>query len=299
MSAYAMFSWEKWLPFLSTLLLGMVLISCQPEDQIILVPDNTAPPDLSVAEVLKENYVNKLFISLLGRKPTEAEMGYSLAILAQDNASVEKREEVIDLILDQPEYPQKVYESYRAKLLPGLDTTEITIRIAVYQTLLDSPAYEPFYGLIEFEIDRYEKLKATPYQFSHGGITRIEVHKRLINNGFFDEINMGSQNFVLALFEHFLNRYPTEAELANSESMVDGSNALVFGKEGQSKPNFINIFFDSDDYYEGEVVAIYQDFLFRQPNSQEMSLHTIAYKQNQDYGALLKRILTTDEYLGL
>lgn len=283
----------------SALALLLFLGACQPTENLIIVPDNTAPPDLSIPVVIKENYVNKLYISLLGRKPTEPELFYTISLLDENNASVENREAVIEEILKQPEYLRRTFEIANNKFLPGLDTFEITQRLIVFNTFLDSPAFEPFYGLINYEIDRLAKLKTAPVDFQSGAISRIELHRRLINNSFYDDINMGSQNFVLAVFEALLNRYPTDAELTNSVIMVDGFTAIVLGVEGDTKDDFLNIFFDSDDYYEGQVNAIYRDFLFREPNSQEMGLNTVAYRQDNDYGNLLKRILTTDEYLGL
>lgn len=286
----------KWL--FCALGLGMML-ACQPDGQLVIVPDNTAPPDLSVPEVLKENYVNKLYITLLGRKPTEIEAFAAITKLDQGEVSEEARQEVIDQIVGEPEYLQRAYDIARAELLLNLDTFDITLTIAAYETFLDSPAFEPFYGLIEYEIGRLRDLKEVPEALLSGSIGRIEMQRRMVNNSFYDEINMGSQNFVLSMFEHFLGRYPTDAELANSVAMVDGATVVVFGVEGYDKEDFIDLFFDSDDFYEGQVVKVYEDFLFRAPTSQEMGLQTVAYRQDQNYENLLKRILSTDEYLGL
>ncbi|MEL6589400.1 MAG: hypothetical protein AAFQ68_04940 [Bacteroidota bacterium] len=280
--------------------LGLALmLSCQPEGQLVIVPDNTAPPDLSVPEVLKENYVNKLYITLLGRKPTEIEAFAAMTKLDQGEVSAEARQEVIDQIVGESEYLQRAYDIARAELLLNLDTFDITLTINAYETFLDSPAFEPFYSLIEYEIGRLRDLKEVPEALLNGSIGRIEMQRRMVNNSFYDEINMGSQNFVLSMFEHFLGRYPTDAELANSVAMVDGSTVVVFGAEGYDKEDFIDLFFDSDDFYEGQVVKIYEDFMFRAPSSQEMGQQTVAYRQDQNYENLLKRILSTDEYLGL
>ena len=58
----------------------------------------------------------------------------------------------------------------------------------------------------------------------------------------------------------FLSRYPTEDEEKRSIEMVDGFGTVIFGKEGSSKGDFITLFFDSDDYLEGQVSEIYSDF---------------------------------------
>ncbi|MEM6347292.1 MAG: hypothetical protein AAF927_25605 [Bacteroidota bacterium] len=275
------------------------LMACQPEGQLVIVPDNTAPPDLSVPEVLQENYINKLYITLLGRKPTDIEAFAAKTKLTQGEVSQAARQEVIEQIVVQPEYLQRTYDIARAEILLNLDTFEITQNIYFYTALLDSPAYEPFYPLIEFEINRMEELKGVPSALLNASLTRIEMQRRMVNNLFYDQINMGSQNFVLAMFEYFLGRYPTEAELTTSIAMVDGATVVLFGKEGYDKQDFLDLFFESDDYYEGQVINIYQDFLFREPDSQEMSSETVAYRQDQNYENLLKRILSTDEYLGL
>ncbi|MEZ4773622.1 MAG: hypothetical protein R3D00_10610 [Bacteroidia bacterium] len=277
----------------------VVLMACQPEQKIILVPDNTAPPDYSVPQAVKENYVNKLYITLLGRKPTAGEFQAGIAILEADNVSEENREGLMNVILGSPDFYRRMYDIARVEILNNLDTTDITFQIAVFKDLLKEPVYAPFYDYIQFEINRLQNLKNVPLQLLNGQIGRVELHRRFVNNSFYDEINMGTQNFVLSMFEYFLHRYPSDAEEAACIAMVDGLDTIVFGKEGHDKQDFIDIFFDSDNYYEGQVIDIYRDFLFRSPSSLEMSQATIAYKTHKDYKKLLISILITDEFLGI
>ena len=275
------------------------LISCAPEPEVIIVPDNTAPPDFSVPEVAKENYINKIYIALLGRKPTNSEFLTGLATLENDNVSVNSRKTFIDAVIDNPGYSLRMYEVARTEMLNNVDTADITFRIALYDALLSDPAYEPFYDLLLFEIERLTDLKYAPQKLANGEIDRIDMHRIMINNPIYDEINMGTQNFVLSVFEYFLGRYPTAAEELVSIQMVDGLNVIVFGKEGNSKADFMEIFFDSDNYYEGQVINIYEDFLFRSPNSVEMSEGTKTYKNTGSYEELLKEILSKNEFLGI
>lgn len=282
------------------LLLTCFLLACsQPEGELIIVPDNTAPPDLSVPEVIKENYVNKLFISLLGRKPSDLELNGALAILDRDNAAEADRKVLVSDILNQPEYAQRSFDIARVEILNNLDTAEISQNIFIFNQLKNDPQYADFIDIIDFEIGRLQALRSIPDALQAGSISRIDMHRRCVDNSFYDEINMGTQNFVLAMFEYFLDRYPTEAEESSAILMIDGFNSVLFGVEGKNKEDFLDIFFASDDYFEGQVVDIYQDFMFRLPSSQEMSSATIAYQESQDYADVLTDILTTDEYLGL
>ena len=107
---------------------------------------------------------------------------------------------------------------------------------------------------------------------------------------------MGTENFVVATFQNFLFRYPTNVELDNAKTMVDGLPASLFLLSGNSKADFIDIFFDSDDYFEGQVISLYHKYLFRDPDTEEMYRLTTEYFQSHNYQDLQLSILTSDEY---
>lgn len=280
-------------------ILALLLFSCQPETRIIPVSDNTAPPDLSVPEVLKENFINKSYISLLGRKPTEGEFAAGIHTLNQGGADIASREAFLENLVEEPEFSARMFEVALIEVLNGVDTAQINEQLFVFQLLLTQPEYEPFIPLIEYEINRLELLLGSQDALVSGQIDRPELHRRCVDNMVYDEINMGSQNFILATFEYFLGRYPTEAEEEAAILMVDGFNTVLFGASGTGKEGFLELFFQSDDYYEGQIADLYQDFLFREPNSWEMSEATQAYKNSGDYASVLISILSTDEYMGL
>jgi len=152
--------------------------------------------------------------------------------------------------------------------------------------------------LLQAEIDKLVALKELPQDLLQGAINRTEMHRRIAFNSFYDEINMGSQNFVLSIFEYFLGRYPTEAEEQVSIEMVDGFGGILFGKEGKSKADFLEIFLSSTDYIEGQVIDVYNDFLLREPISTEMLEATLMYQEG-DYGEMLKLVLSKNEVLGI
>jgi len=282
------------------LLLG--LFSCTQENlepNIIRVPDNTPPPDPTVSRVVKENYVNKLYITLLGRKVSELEMQGALQLLDENASSIEGRKNLISLIQSDPDYYHKQFDFMRINLLNNLDTTEITQQLRIINLLYDDPQYESLRELLEYEKGRLIALRQAPRAFAQKNIDRILLHRRCVDNLFYDEINMGTQNFILSMFEFFLGRNPTTAEEIAAIEMVDGSEAVLFGEIGDNKEEFLDIFFGSDNYFEGEVIAIYQNFLYRDPNTLEMSEGTQSYRLSEDYDLLIREILSTDEYLGI
>jgi len=276
----------------------LLLLSCGNPGEAILVPDNTSPPDLTVPLVVKENFVNRVYISLLGRKPESLELAGALGILEQDNASESNRKEVVESILSDPAFRERQYNLARIELVNNFDTTDIANYIFVFNQYLLDPQYEPFLDLINYELNRLNQLSLAAPHYLNGTINRAEVHRRMCNNPFYDEINMGTQNFVLSVFEHFLNRYPTESEEQNAILMADGFYTVLFGKEGNSQEDFLQILTESDAYLEGQVLDVYESFLFRSPNSVEMAAGTTLFRQSASYDDLLTSILITPEFLG-
>ena len=110
---------------------------------------------------------------------------------------------------------------------------------------------------------------------------------------------MGTENFVVSMFQNFLYRYPTAEELVQSKLIVDGFEGVVFLETGVVKDDFINIFFGCNNYFEGQVRDLYLKYLFREPTSVEMSDKASIYKNSLDYKALQKAILSMDEYAGI
>lgn len=277
----------------------LLMSSCSESGGIIIIPDNTSPPDLTVPEVVKENFVNRVYISLLGRKPEQAELAGAMGILEQDNASEADRKEVVESVLSDPSFRDRQYNIARIDLLNNLDTTVVASFKFVFNQYLQDPQYEPFLDLIYYELNRLEEFSQAAPLYLSAQINRAEMHRRMVNNLMYDEINMGTQNFVLSIFEHFLNRYPTVAEEQNAILMSDGFYAVVFGKEGNSQEDFLEILTESDAYLEGQVLDVYESFLFREPNSVEMAIGTSLFRQTGSYDDLLTSILTTQEFLGL
>jgi hypothetical protein len=281
-----------------SLILLFFLSACQTETEIVRVSGNQAAPDLTVPQVVKENYINKLYIGLLGRKPSPTEQQQALSLLNRSEASPADREALLDQILAQDAFALRMYEVAKAEMLNNIDSSEIQFQIFIFRELLKDPQYEAFYPLIQTEIDKLLALRNLPQRLRAGQQSRAEMHAIMSYNYFYDEINMGSQNFVLSLFEYFLGRYPTADEEQKAIQMVDGFGMVMFGQEGSSKEDFISIFFQSTDYLEGQAIDLYNDFLLREPSSTEMAEAVLAYRSQNSYLAMLKLILTKDDALG-
>jgi len=276
-----------------------VLVSSCKKDKKVIIDGNTPPPDGTISNVVKENYVNKSYISVLGRKPTAAELSDGMVVLNQHNLSVTDRNQLLDNIFTKPGYNQRLYDISIATLLNNLDTAQVTTFIYIFELLLTDPQYTSQWPVIKIEKTKLEDLKKSVADLNKGTLSIIGLHKRCINNYFYDQINMGTENFVVSAFQHFLYRYPTDEELAQSKQIVDGFEGVVFFQAGHTKDDFLTIFFGCNNYFEGQVRDLYLRYLFREPTSVEMSDKAGIYKKSLDYKALQKAILSTNEYAGV
>jgi len=282
--------------FLAAICLG-VLAGCKKEE--VLVLDNAAPPDSTISTLILENYVNKCYISLLGREPSDLEEAEAVATLTSGNLNAVSKQQMLDVIISRPEYTDKLVEYNSIRLLTTYDTTEIQGQIIIFTIALQDPQNAAFYDFIQEAIDDLNTLLETPADLAAGIIGMQEMHRRLVDNLVYDQINMGSFNFVLSMFNNFLFRDPTVAEQEAGVTMVNDFVAIMMLETGNSKEDFIEIFLSSDDYYEAQVRELFARYLFRAPNSEEQNYHAVRYRDSNDFGRLQKDILSLDEFVGL
>lgn len=264
-----------------------------------MVPGNTAPPDRTISNVVKETYVNKVYISVLGRKPLDKEFANGLTILNQHNFSAENRKQLLDTVLAGEEYNSHLYSMARQDLLNNMDTAEISNNIYVLNLLLGNSDYAPYYDFLTYEIKRLEAMKAIPSDLQSGSMNVIELHRRCVDNMFYDGLNMGTENFVVSLFQHFMLSYPTEKDLEGGKKMVDGFTSIFLYHSGQNKNELMDIFFSSQAYFEGQVRILFHLYLFKEPSATDIASLSALYRSGLNFKELQKNILTRDDYAGI
>jgi hypothetical protein len=137
-----------------------------------------------------------------------------------------------------------------------------------------------------------------------GAIDYVDLHKLVVNNFIYDQVNMGTENFVVSAFQNYLMRYPTTPELTSAKQMIEydpqaTTSPVLFLQLGSSKDDFLSIFFDCAEFYEGQVRTQFMRFLFREPKTEEMAAQTSLYKTSHDFKALQRYILSSNEYAGI
>jgi len=282
--------------------LSLLLSSCKKDP--VIIQGNDAPPDYTIEQVTIENYVNKLYISLLGRKATAQEFSDGLALVKQNNFSKQSRENLVALLQNKTEFADNEFKYAQASFLDENDTTDARFWIVLIDQQLSL-------AVDSDQIKQYikEKNRLLPFitiadDLRSGKIDYVDMHKILVNNFIYDQVNMGTENFVVSMFQNYFSRYPSASELTNSKQMIDydptaTTSPVVFLQLGNSKNDFINIFFSYREFYEGMVRMQYTRFLFREPLSEEMTSLTSSFKNTRDYKALQRYVLSSNEYAGI
>ena len=197
-------------------------------------------------------------------------------------------------------YYNRLYELTKARLLEGAAKSEFLQKKGEndYQCILDSTAGDSLSFKLHKEIsNKLVKALKAQTDFMRDSISINQFYVRLLDNAVYDQINMNSFNFIRATFNDLFFRYPTNNEFSSAYNMVDSDiPAVLFGKSGQSKSNYLTILTNSSEYYEGMVRWVYQTFLSRQPTNQELSSVTQSFYNEKNLPKIQRTILKSDEY---
>ncbi len=276
----------------------LLLAACTKTEDVV-VKNNIPPDDHTIDSTTIEIYVNKAYINLLGREPVGNEKQDGITFLKQGDFTKIRRGQFVEQFFGLQEYKRNLHNIARNELLRNLDSSEVVFQIALFQQLLTMPQYAPFYDVINMELSRLNAYQDIMNELLTGTLDYKGMLKRCVDNYFYDQINMGTENFVVSTYQNFLYRYPTDAELLAGKTMVDGLTAIVFLQQGKTKTDYINIFFNSADYYEGQVRYLFTKYLFREPTSAEIAFYAALYQNSGSYQDLQKEIFSLDEYAGV
>lgn len=292
-----------------------LVTACQKDPA--LVPDNEPPNPDNVPTVLIENYVNRMFIDLIGREPLDAEMDSMVEFLKENDLSMTAREAVIERLQSDTTwvegdtsyrhaYYQRFYDMSKARIIEGESDAEIHEEIDLLERafLVDSLNGDtvPAGNFItsaeaKLEIEKLENVLFIKRQYRGDSIEVDEICRRLCNNSVYDEINMNTFNFIRATFDNLFYRFPTSAEFGAAWEMCEKNHsANLFGMNGQTKGDFLQIVTGSREFYEGMIQWAYLNLLARFPTSAETGALMDDFYSNHDFQNVQKKIMVTNEY---
>lgn len=287
----------------------LLFFSCKRDPEIIL--DNEAPYYGEIPTILLENYVNRLYIDLIGREPLDDEMLNDVQYLRDANVTIESRDSLIYKLQFDTAYVEgdssykfayfhRTYEMLKVRLLEGASNAYISSDLnnwwnGYVNDSLNNDLLSANKKLLEFNI--LNAVLESELDYYHGEIGINEVHRRMIYNSVYDKINMNTFNFINAAFDNLLYRYPTQFEFDQTYIMInDNTSQVVLGASGNNKQDFTNIICNSRGFYEGVIIWNYRTLLARDPSAQELDFLMQNLYMDHDMQWVQRRIMETDEY---
>jgi len=285
---------------IAVLLVIGIFSSCNKElREDVVIWGNTPPPYAGMSTVELHTLINRIHIDLLGRGATSEELSGLTESWRQGGLTDSALTVIVADLQQSSSFFRNIDVIFWGKCLNASDSFTVQAEIDLYRYLRDialivgDTALAYFY---EPELDDLLNLQSGAMDWKNGEIGIESYLARLVHNGIYDNVNMGTENFVLATFENLFFRKPTEYELLQGIYMVDGGSAFLFLQDGNSKRDFVEIATHSAPFYEGLVLEAYRHLLGRRPDSAEMISGLNALGPATDYLALQRIIITSSSY---
>jgi hypothetical protein len=285
------------------------LLACSKE--VNLISDNEPFGSFNISDIKIENYVNRLYIDIIGREPLDVELEAEVDFLKENDLSRESRDSIIYKLMNdttyrknefsyKAAYVQNLYNLAKVRCVEGVSDDEFRRRIGLAKASAFRDSLEgnwDGYFKAHNQIRRYRAALDSRQAFHDGLIRYHQMYAFMVDNGVYDVINMNTFNFVRATFDELLWRLPTEQEYAQSFNMIEfNQSEELFGKLGSDKNDYIQIVIESNEMLEGMVIWAYQVLLNRWPTSQEVVTLMTDYVVTKDINPIYSKILVTDEY---
>lgn len=287
----------------------LTAMGCSKEKNII--PDNDPFSSFNISDLKIENYVNRVYIDIIGREPIDSELVNEVIALKDSSLNRMSREALVSKLMNDTSYRENEF-SYHAAYIQNLynlaktrciesvgdDEIQQEIRLARSGAYRDSLVenWESYYRNLD-HIRRYTSLLQSRILMENGLMHYHQIYGFMIDNAIYDQLNMNTFNFVRASFDQLLWRLPTEQEYNKSYDMVELKTPReLFGEIGADKNDYIKILTESPGMYEGMIIWAYQSFLNRQPKPEEIITLMDEYVRTKDIGYVITQIVVTDEY---
>lgn len=287
----------------------LLIVSCKKKEENY--PNNTPKNYDDVPTVKVENYINRLYIDLLGREPLDAEEARDLKIMRDGKLSYDTRKSVIRRLMTDTVYVvgdssykrayyQRLYDLAKSRLLEGAADADFSSQIgnagfAMRVSRLNGDSIGVFAAMAT--IDRCMNVLRSRREYQFGLISINEMYARMLDNPVYDIINMNSLNFVNASFDDLFFRFPTRDEFAIAYDIIEnGKGGALFGGYASTKPDYCQMLVRSREFHEGMIKWAYLTLVGREPNTQESFNLIQDYFPDGDFQQVQLNILATDEY---
>ena len=273
---------------------ALLLTSCEDAN---VVPVDTFPVDSTITDVELENYINRSFIALLNRKPTILEQDEVFAQLSVDPYSRSIRTSFIESLQTNQRARWTVWQFMSNRLVDGVDTLRLREEIDAYNFYITNSGTDGEREYWEGLLQRAQAHKQAYTGWINQDSSYTVLMRRMFRLPAYDEINMGTENFVVSVYQHAFHRYPSDAELASGISMSDYNWSTLYSLNGNSKEDFLKIIVEQNEFKQGLIITLFEQYLNRVPDTHEIVFYLRLMNDGWGYIQLQQHLLTSSEYV--
>lgn len=289
-----------------------ICTACTEPGEIIIVPDNPSPPYREVTELKLNNFINRAFIDLIGREPLDSELERDATYLR--SRQIEER--AIDTFLFRLQtdtsfvagdtsyrhaYSWQIYAKAKARMIEGESDEGLRFDIRQLEQKYSKDSLlgnEIGMFFAQNEISKLRAVLSAPQDYRNQLIDQSELFKRMLLNEVYDEINMGSFNFINASFDDLFFRFPTEAEFEAGFEVVEyNKSRLIMGESCQNKEEYAEVLVSSREFHEASIHAAFISLLGRRASTEEVLKLMPFLSQENDYATMQRIIMRMPEYV--
>ena len=298
----------KVISFLGLFCLTILFVGCtKTENKTVYesseVKGNKAPNYNGVTVTQITAYINRSYIDLIGQEASSIELSQNLTLLQANPKDSLTKDQFIKSLENKRAYYKRFFELTSAKMIQGNDSADIVSQLknSYYQLYLltSGKRYEPVaVTYLNYNIYYLLKLSNSVDTLWKNQIDLPNYYALFINSWFYDEINMGSENFVKALYQNLYFRTPSAEELNQGKNLYDNKVGTLFQVSGSNKSDLIKIATSTTEFYQGYIIDAYLQFLQRKPTNIELSSKLNTFLIDKDYKKIRRILLTSKEYAG-
>lgn len=281
------------------------LVACEKEEKLThkegTVEGNNLRPFDGVSDVLINNYINRYYIDLIGVQPSDTALTTAALRLNASPKSGELRDSLINIAISAGVYYERFFSVTSLIFTEGLEASDFSEKQAEYEgskQIARANGDSLLVQVIEYEMLKMDSLIQAKDRLENESIGLKQFFRAFCYNYVYDEINMGSLNFVQACFENLFGRAPTPEELERAINMVDGKSSYLFLKGGNSKSDFLNIMIDNPEFLVGRTKDVFNQLVQRNPNTSEEVVGVQMLQGAANMKDLQVVVAKTKEYAG-
>jgi len=293
------------LTILLTFFCAFYLVACEKEEKLThkegTVEGNNLRPFNGVSDVLINNYINRYYIDLIGIQPSDTALVFAAERINTNPKSIEQRDTLINIAISAEVYFDRFFSITSLIFTEGLEKSDFEEKQAEYEAIIElsrANGDSLLVQLFEYEMLKMDSLIQAKDRLQSETINLNQFFRAFCYNYVYDEINMGSLNFVQSCFENLFGRAPTPDELDRGIKMVDGTSTYLFLKGGNSKSDFLNIMISNPEFLVGRTKDVYNQLVQRNPNTSETVVGVQMLQNATNIKDLQVEVAKTSEYAG-